>query len=240
MGATRPGAGKPGSLAKAIAELDEGLTLATIKGWLRAGVAPLRIIEECRKGLGLVGEKYARGEYFLSDLVMSAELFREAMCLVWPGAVGDREADAGPAPIVVGTVGGDIHDLGKNITVWLLRSHGFRVADLGVDVAPETFVSEVRRGKPRILGLSSLITAGIESMKATVDLLAAEGLRDRVTVVIGGLVDENVAAYVGADAWVKDASEAVPLCRRALGGGPEAAPDRRVENGEELNRDHRG
>jgi methylmalonyl-CoA mutase cobalamin-binding domain/chain len=215
------GAVRPGKLAKAIVELDERLTMEMVRKALKAGVAPREIIEECRQGLAMVGDKYGRGEYFLSDLVMSAELFREAMAVVWPDAVSEQEADSGPAPIVIGTVRGDIHDLGKNITVWLLRSYGFRVTDLGVDVAPEDLVREVRQRQPRIVGMSALITAGLESMKATVDLLVAEGLRDRVTVIIGGLVDENVARYVGADAWMKDASEAVPLCRRLLGGAGE-------------------
>lgn len=212
-----------GNLAKAISELDEPRALSTIAAWLEAGMGPLEIVEECRAGLAFVGDKYGRGEYFLSDLVMAAEVFREAMAMVWPDAVEDREARPGPATIVVGTVRGDIHDLGKNITVWLLRSHGLDVVDLGVDVTPEAFAREVRQRTPRVLGLSALITAGVESMKATIDLLAAEELRDGVTVVIGGLVDENVARYVRADAWVSDASEAVPLCRRLLEDGSRAA-----------------
>lgn len=211
------GAVKPGSLAKAIAELNEPRTMEIVRAWLAAGVDPLNIVEECRLGLSQVGEKYGRGEYFLSDLVMSAELFREAMTLAWPEALNDDDAaDPGPSEIVLGTVGGDIHDLGKNIVVWLLRFYGFRVTDLGVDVAPEQFVREVRARRPRVVGLSALITAGIESMKTTVERLAAEGLRDQVTVVIGGLVDENVARYVGADHWVRDASEAIPLARKLL------------------------
>jgi len=208
---------EPGDLVRAMAELDEARTFELVRARLESGVSPLEIIEECRKGLAVVGERYSRSEYFLSDLVMSAELFREAMLTVWPEAEDEPRDGPEPVPIVVGTVRGDIHDLGKNITVWLLRSYGFEVADLGVDVSPEVFVQEVEQRQARILGLSALITAGLEQMKATVDVLRAKGLRDRVTVIIGGLVDDNVARYVGADAWVKDASEAVPLCRKVLG-----------------------
>ncbi|MDI6895291.1 MAG: cobalamin-dependent protein [Bacillota bacterium] len=210
---------KATSLASAIADLDEECTLQAVRRLLGRGCSPLYIVEECRKGLAEVGEKYARGEYFLSDLVMSAELFREVMALIWPVWVGEQPSDAPDASIAVGTVHGDIHDIGKNIVVSLLRSHGFQVRDLGIDVPPNEFVRQVRTGQARIVGMSGLVTAAFDSMKTTVELLCREGLRDRVFVMIGGLVDDRVAKYVGADAWVRDAAQAIPLCTRVLRPG---------------------
>ncbi|MEW5934141.1 MAG: cobalamin-dependent protein [Bacillota bacterium] len=208
------------SLARAIADLDEERTLHAVRRLLGRGRSPLYIVEECRKGLAEVGEKYARGEYFLSDLVMSAELFREVMAVIWPAWAGEQPGDAPDASIVVGTVHGDIHDIGKNIVVSLLRSHGFRVRDLGIDVPPNEFVRQVRTGQARIVGMSGLVTAAFDSMKATVELLQQEGMRDRLFVLIGGLVDDRVARYVGADAWVRDAAQAIPICSRVLGSPP--------------------
>lgn len=205
------------SLARAIADLDEDRTMQAVRRLLERGRSPLYIVEQCRRGLAEVGERYARGEYFLSDLVMSAELFREVMAFVWPGRAAEPSTDTAGAHIVVGTVHGDIHDIGKNIVVSLLRSYGFRVRDLGTDVPPGEFVRQVRPGQVRIVGMSGLVTAAFDSMKATVDMLRQEGIRDRLFVMIGGLVDDRVARYVGADAWVRDAAQAIPLCSRVLG-----------------------
>ncbi|WP_051275973.1 cobalamin B12-binding domain-containing protein [Desulfovirgula thermocuniculi] len=210
---------KVGELSRAMAELEEKTVLELVKQALAAQKPPLEIVEECRQGLNVVGERYARGEYFLSDLVMSAEIFQEVIRLLEPylplspGIPGQPEK----AEILLGTVEGDIHDIGKNITISLLRCEGFRVYDAGVDIPPDVFLALLKETGARVLGLSTLLTSSFEAMRRTVQLVRMVGPRPPVKVIIGGLVNERVCRYVGADAWVRDAREGVAVCRRWLG-----------------------
>ncbi|MGB9660848.1 MAG: cobalamin B12-binding domain-containing protein [Moorellaceae bacterium] len=208
-----------GPLARAMAELEEKKVLELVRKALAEEVPPLEIIEECRRGLNVVGERYSRGEYFLSDLVMSAEIFQGVVHLVEPflAFAPSSQERLGTADILFGTVEGDIHDIGKNITISLLRCEGFRVYDAGVDVPPDVFLTLLQETGARVLGLSALLTSSFEAMRRTVQLVRMVIPKSEVRVIIGGLVNERVCQYVGADAWVREAGEGVAVCRRWLG-----------------------
>ncbi len=178
---------------------------------LDKGGDPLQIVEAARKGMTQVGKKFERMEYFLTELVTSGVIFDEAMKLIEPKLKeGCGLGQLGRA--VLGTVKGDIHDIGKNIVGTLLRCSGYEVIDVGIDVSPNTFVNEILRSKPQILALSALLTASFNSMKETVGALSKAELRDKVSVIVGGgLVDAKVVKYVRADGYASDAMGAVRL-----------------------------
>lgn len=203
-------------LANAIAELDENRALELVKQMLASDRDPLAILDECRKGIIIVGDRFESKEYFLADLIMGAEIFKNVNALLLPKLAG--KAGAKPlGKIVIGTVKGDIHDIGKNIVVALLRANGFEVFDVGVDVPPSTFVNKVRETGATILGLSALLTIGFDSMKETVAEVKRAGLDKKVRVVIGGgPVDERVKEYTGADFRAADVMTGVELCRRLV------------------------
>lgn len=207
-----------GSVTEAFLKLDDEAALAGIRASLEAGRNPVEIIEECRLGITEVGQRFGCGEFYLSELIMAADIFERAMELVGPRL---ETVSAGPATgtIVIGTVKGDIHDLGKNIVAVLLRCEGFEVVDLGVDVPAERFVETLVDTGARIVGMSCLMTTAFESMKATVEAIAEAGLRQGVYVMIGGgPVDERVRDYVGADLFARDAVAGVRASTRFLGG----------------------
>lgn len=204
-----------GKLSSALVELEEQQVATLVSQQLAAGVPPPTILDEMRRGMSEIGERFAAGTYFLTDLIMSAEIFRKAMVEIEPRLTGESGGKWGD--VVFATVKGDIHDIGKNIVVAMLRGAGFRVHDLGVDVPPERIVEKLKETGAPLLGLSGLITTAFDSMKDTVEALARDGLRGRVKVVIGGgLVNEEVRVYSGADAWGKDVNEAVALCRKFM------------------------
>lgn len=201
-----------GNLTVALAALEEERLLGNVAAALEAGLAPCAILEQLRQGMAVVGRRFASGEYFLADMIMAAEIFRQASMRIEPLLAGESRASLGA--VVFATVQGDIHDLGKNIVVSMLRGAGFHVHDLGVDVPPERIVAAVRETGARVVGLSGLLTTAFEGMRATVEALTRAGLRGQVCVMIGGgPVNEAARAYTGADAWGKDVTEAVALCR---------------------------
>ncbi|CAA7600775.1 Cobalamin (vitamin B12)-binding domain protein [Acididesulfobacillus acetoxydans] len=202
-------------LELAMGELDEEKVLALVEERIQAGVSPTEIVESCRNGVEIVGRRYSDGVYFLSDLIMSEEIFRGVMRLVEPH-IPQGEATNGYT-VVMGTIEGDIHDLGKNIIIYLLRSSGFRVYDLGVDVSPERFVQAVSETKTCILGISVLLSFCVGSIKKVVDLLEEAGLRDEVKVVVGGYtVSELVREYTGVDYYAGDVSQALRIIREIV------------------------
>lgn len=206
-------------LADLMTDLEEEAVLKLTKELITQGQPPLSIVEQCREGLSRVGERFAQKEYFLAELVMAAEIFREVMALVKPH-LSAGEGDSATETIVLGTVKGDIHDMGKNIVASLLSASGFRVIDVGVDVTPDTFVEKIKESGASLLGLSALLTTAIPWMKATIEALAVSGLRSQVKVMVGGaVVNQRVAESVGADFYGKDAVSAVEFCRRAAGDG---------------------
>jgi len=208
---------KPNSnsqLAQLIADLEEEIVLELVRQRLDAGDDPLQIIDECNEGMREVGQRYEKGEYFVAGLIMSGEIFREVVELVQPLIEQQSEGNAS-GRVLVGTVSGDIHDIGKNMFGMLLSCHGFDVVDLGVDVPPDIFAAKAVEIKPDIVGLSGLITASFESMKDTVTALRAQAEANKLSfpiIIGGGMIDDQVCQYVGADYWMPDAMAGVRLC----------------------------
>ncbi|MFB0561224.1 MAG: B12-binding domain-containing protein [Candidatus Lokiarchaeia archaeon] len=207
---------KNSELAQALENFEEERVLEMVEKQLKSGRPAREILSELKKGMDIVGEKYAAKEYFLADLVMAAEIFKLAMEIIEPKLEVSKEE--GKGTVVIGTVQGDLHDIGKNIMVALMKNDGFTVYDLGTDVPPEEFIRVVKRERAQVLGLSGILTMAVDPMRETVDLLKREGLRDNVMVIIGGLpIDEKWNEIVGADAWTQDAYEGLILIKDFLG-----------------------
>jgi methylmalonyl-CoA mutase cobalamin-binding domain/chain len=204
-------------IADAIVELDEPTALELAEKLIKNGTDPVQILEMCRSGMGIVGEKFEKGEFFLSEMIMAAEIFNQVMELIRPQLMKTVTKKLGK--IVIGTVEGDVHDIGKNIMIALLEAEGFEVIDLGVDVAPERFVSAIKEYKPDIVGMSSLLTVALGATKTTVDAIEAAGLRDKVKIIIGGgRVDAHAAEYIKPDAYTDNAANGVRLCKELMEG----------------------
>ena len=203
----------PKDITSLLADLEEEEALAVTRTRLEAGDDPLTIMEECRKGMEIVGERFASGEYFLPDLIFSGEILKEISELVKPELSKMPRTDKS-GKIVLGTVAGDIHDIGLNIVAFMLDVNGFEVYNLGIDVPAEKFVEKMKETKATILGLSGFLTLAFDSMKETIQALEASGLRDQVKIMIGGgQVDDMVREYTTADAYGKDAMAAVTLAK---------------------------
>jgi methanogenic corrinoid protein MtbC1 len=203
-----------------MADLQIGEVLNQVQECLEAGEDPLVIVEVCEEGLKQVGDLYERGEYFLAGLIMAGEIFRQAMDLIVPNLKSD-DCDAGGC-VLLGTVQGDIHDMGKNLLGALLRCYGFRVQDLGVDVPAEEFLQHVQATRPDIVGLSGLLTTSYASMREVVQLLRTALPPDRQpkAIIVGGAtVNEEACRYAGADFWASDALHGVRLCQEILKQG---------------------
>jgi methanogenic corrinoid protein MtbC1 len=207
----------PGDLITLMADLQEESVLELVKKSIADGVDPMQIIDFCHKGVHLVGEKYEKGVYFLSGLIMAGEIMREVGNLTLP-LIEKNTEEGNPGSLVLGTVEGDIHFIGKDIFKVLIQCHGFTVHDLGVDVSPRRFLSAIQEFNPDIIGLSCLIGSAYNKIGETIALL-----RKNVTskyalkeYIIGGLIDERVCKKVGADYWVKDAMEGVRICQRIM------------------------
>ncbi len=210
----------PASLVGRVAALDEQGSLDAVRARVAAGEDAMAIIADCQRGLQLVGEDYASGVYFISGLIMAGEIFREAMEILEPllPAVGESGSVSAPGGVLICTVRGDIHDLGKSIVTMMLRSHGIVVHDLGVDVSPDEIVRKAVELQPDVLGLSGLLTAAAEGMRATVAAVRDAGDRIGALPIIigGGIVNEQTCVWTGADLWANDASRGVRLIREAI------------------------
>jgi dimethylamine corrinoid protein len=209
------------ALADAIVELEEGETLRLARDILAKGEkTPAAILNTCQQAMRVVGERYEQHEYYLSGLILAGEIFKEVLDLVQPDE--ERPLVGEPAGVILlGTVAGDIHDIGKNMFSTALCSFRFNVIDLGVDVSAERFLQEVRRSRPDVVCLSGLITGAFHSMRATAGLLRAHEseLGYMPPIVLGGsTMDEQVCRYAGADSWSTDAMEGVRICLRLVGG----------------------
>ena len=196
--------------------MDEALTLA--RRMLADGTDPLAVIAEGSEAMQAIGRRYADGEAFIPELIMGGEIMKSLSEEVLPeGSAPDTGGSK--ATVVIGTVRGDIHDIGKDIVALMLGIDGYTVHDLGVDVPVEDFVVAVRKHNAGIVALSGLLTLAFDSMKSTVEGIAAAGLRDQVKVMIGGAaVDANVCALTGADGWGHDVSHAVKLAEEWTNG----------------------
>ena len=207
------------ALIDGLTNLEEDKVLAMVRRRLRNGEDPLEIIRDCQMGMQRVGERYAAGEYYLSGLIMSGEIFREAVELAQPALEKSRTSES-LGRVVIGTVQGDIHDIGKNIFGMLLSCYGFAIIDLGVDVPVEDFVTRAIAAQPDIVGLSGLLTISYEAMRDTIAALRAETARRGLAfhILIGGSqVDGTVCRYVGADYWATEAMDGVRICQQLLG-----------------------
>jgi len=205
-------------LINLVADLEEDAVLALVKERIAVGANPYQTIEACNEGMRLVGLRYQRGEYFISALIMAGEIFREVIELTQP-LLEQRAQSSSSGRILLGTVSGDIHDIGKNMVGMLLSVHGFSVIDLGVDVPPAEFAARAVEVRPDIVGLSGLITASFETMRETVTALRTEAEKHGLSfpVVIGGaMIDEQVCRYVGADDWVSDGMGGVRLFQQLM------------------------
>lgn len=205
-------------LVHLVADLEEQAVLDIVRQRIDSGDDLMQILEECNEGMQVVGKRYEQGEYFIAALIMSGEIFREVVEMIQPLLV--KQADKkSSGRILVGTVSGDIHDIGKNMLGMLLTCYGFEVIDLGVDVPPTEFASKAIASQPDIVGLSGLITASFEMMKETVSVLRAEAAQHELSFPIligGGMIDDQVCQYVGADYWLRDAMAGVRLCQNLL------------------------
>jgi len=203
-------------LVTQLTELQFRDVLQQVRESLEAGADPLVVVEMCQEGVRRVGELYERGEYFLAALIMAGEIFRQAMDLIVPHLA--VTTPGGDCRVLLGTVQGDIHDMGKNLVGALLRCHGFSVQDLGVDVPPAEFLKQVEATQPDVVGLSGLLTTSFGPMRDVVNLIRVlPPERQPKGIIIGGAsVSEQVRELVGADFWATDAMHGVRLCQQIM------------------------
>jgi len=205
-------------LVTKLADLEEEEALKIAKRRLDENEDPLSILDDARKAMQIVGKRFESGEYFIPDLVYSGEILRQITEMVKPRLTKSLDVKR-LGKVVLGTVAGDIHDIGKNIVVFMLDMAGFEVYDLGVDVPPQRFVEEIKRTNAPIVGLSGFLTLAFDSMKETVEAIKTAGLRDKVKILIGGgQINEDISKYTGADAYGKDAMAAVTIAKSWMGG----------------------
>ncbi|HOT91175.1 MAG TPA: cobalamin-dependent protein [Anaerolineae bacterium] len=205
-------------LVDALAEMRENEALALVGEMVKSGTPPLTILSDVRTAMDIIGRRYEEGVYFLPELMLAGEMMNQIMEMVKPGLAG-AAVEEHLGKVLIGTVKGDIHDIGKDIVVFMLRVSGFEVFDLGVDVPAEKFVAAIRDFQPQVVGLSGFLTLAFDEMKATVEAIAKAGLRDKVRIMIGGgQIDEAVREFTGADAYGKDAMAAVKLAKGWIGG----------------------
>ncbi len=197
---------------------DDALPLAK-RMLLEDHVNPMRVLDLCRAAMDIVGKRFEEGEYFLPELVLAGEMLDIIGGIAKPLIKqGGGETVATHGKVLIGTVHGDLHDIGKNIVSFMLDINGFEVKDIGIDVPVQKFIDEIQAWQPDVVGLSGFLTLAFDSMKDTIAAFDAAGLRDRFKVMIGGgQIDETVRRYTGADAYGVNAVEAVTLCRKWMG-----------------------
>ena len=203
-------------LVDAIVGMREQEAIELVTARLEAGSEPLAILNLCKEAMDVVGRNFEEGEFFIPELVMAGEILGQISAAVKPHiAAGTDTPGERRGTVLLGTVHGDIHDIGKNIVSFMLDVNDFEVCDLGVDVAPERFVEAIEQQSPDVVALSGFLTLSFGSMKSTIEAIATAGLRDDVKIMIGGgQVDETILEYTGADSFGANAMSAVNLCRR--------------------------
>ncbi len=207
-----------GDLASTLADLKEKEVLRIVKERLDAGDDPFKILKDSRKGVETVGERFANSEYFIPELVYAGEILKEITDMVKPKLFKPAEVKRS-GKVIIGTVAGDIHDIGKDIVVFMLDVNGFEVYDLGVDVPAQKFVDKIKETNASIIGLSGFLTLAFDSMKETIEAIRAADLRDKVRIMIGGgQIDDEVRKYTQADAYGRDAMAGVSLAKEWVEG----------------------
>ena len=207
-------------LINAITEMREADALRISQELLEGGIPPLQVLEDCREAVGIIGGRFEDGECFIPELIMAGEMLTQISEAVKPYLQEGEGAEAADAAgtVVIGTVEGDIHDIGKDLVVFMLDINGFDVVDLGVDVPPARFVEAVQESGAQVVGLSGFLTLAFEPMKMTVEALKDAGL-DHVKVMIGGgTITEQIRSYTGAHAFGSDAQSAVVLAKQWMAG----------------------
>lgn len=206
------------SLIHALVEMQEAEALQKAKQLLDEGTDPMNILEACSKAMKTVGKRFEQGEYFLPHLIMAGVMLKQISETIKP-LIKEEKTEAGRGRVLMGTVRGDIHDIGKNIVIFLLEVNGFEVRDIGIDQPLENFVEAIREFQPGVVGMSGLLTLAFDSMKETVRAIEDAGLREKVRIMIGGAqVTEQVKDYTGADAYGPDALAGVRLVEQWIGG----------------------
>jgi len=206
------------NLATALAELKEKDAMTIAENRLNGGDDPMTILADARRAMEVIGKRFETGEYFIPDLVYAGEILKAITEMVKPKLGTTREGES-IGKFLMGTVAGDIHDIGKNIVSFMLDVNGFDVHDIGIDVPVQKFVEEIEKFKPDIVGLSGFLTLAYDSMKDTVQAISDAGLRDNVKIMVGGgVLDETVVAYVGADGFERNAGGAVSLAKKWMEG----------------------
>ena len=206
-------------LVTAIAGMDETTALRLTDEYIEQGMGPEDILQMCRDAMDIVGAKFEANEYFVPELILAGDMLEQISAKVKPLISKDatEEAKSG-GRVLIGTVHGDLHDIGKNIVTFMLDVNGFEVVDLGIDVQPDQFIKAIEEGKPQVVGLSGFLTLAFDSMKETIEAIEAAGLRNDIKIMIGGgQVDEQVRTYTGADAIGLDAMTAVTRCKEWIG-----------------------
>ncbi|MCX7670832.1 MAG: cobalamin-dependent protein, partial [Anaerolineae bacterium] len=201
-------------LITAIADMEEEQALALARQLLANGTPPAAVLDACRTAMEIVGRRFEQGEYFIPELILAGEMLKAISAEVKPLLAAGAQTAHKLGKVVIGTVKGDIHDIGKDIVVFMLDVNGFEVYDLGIDVPPQAFVDKIQETGAPIVALSGFLTLSYEAMKETVAAITAAGLRERVKIMVGGgTVDEQVCKYAGADAFGPDAMAAVALAK---------------------------
>jgi 5-methyltetrahydrofolate--homocysteine methyltransferase len=204
-------------LVKTLANLKEKEALKIVEDRLSAGEDPLKILDDAKRALEIVGKRFSDGEYFIPDLVYSGEILKQITDMVKPKLTKAAAAKR-LGKVVIGTVAGDIHDIGKDIVVFMLDVNGFDVFDLGIDVPAQNFVEKIKESGAPIVGLSGFLALAFDSMKQTIEAIKAAGLRDKVKIMIGGgQISDEIRKYTGADAYGQDAMAGVSLAKKWIG-----------------------
>jgi len=207
------------ALIDAIAEMEDERAVALATEMIEGGTSPLEILDACKDGMSIVGQRFERGEYFVPELILAGEMLKQISEIVKPHLTAGGDAPK-LGRVLLGTVTGDIHDIGKDIVHFMLEVNGFEVHDLGVDVPVDTFVQAVREDRPDVVALSGFLTLSYDAMRDTVTALQAAGLRDGVKIMIGGgTVDDQVRVFAGADAFGLNAMDAVNMAKSWTAAG---------------------
>jgi corrinoid protein of di/trimethylamine methyltransferase len=203
-------------LKNAVLELDADRARAAAQDAIRLGLDPVEAIEEgLAKGVRVIGDRFAAGDAFLTELVMAGEAMRAGVEVLRPVILQRRLPRKSSGIVVIGTVRGDIHDIGKNIVAVMLESAGFEVIDLGVDVSPDRFVEKTKESNPHIVAMSALLTVTTPEQKNTIEAIQRAGIRDRVKVAVGGAaVTGEWAQEIGADGYSDNAVGAVEVFKK--------------------------
>ena len=204
-------------LVKAIADMREGEALKLAKEMVEGGSEPVAILDAARQAMAIVGQRYEEGTYFLPELILAGEMLNQITDMAKPELAKLPEVER-HGKVLIGTVEGDIHDIGKNIVTFMLDVNGFDVLDLGVDVSPQKFVEAIQDFEPQVVGLSGFLTLAFDAMKETVEAIKTAGLRDEVKIMVGGgQITKEVRNYTGADAFGQDAVTGVSLAKKWVG-----------------------